>query len=383
MQRLREGLTVFGLALALLLWGVTGSAVAGEKVVLNVVTAGDTNMHELQKNVFGPAFSKQFPNVEINAVGSGPGDPGSQVIFQKLKSQKDANVAKYDIDVAIVHQSIMPQMIQNDLLAKYAPEISTYKLMTAANGKNALGFNVEGYVMPMFQSQVVLAYNPELVKNPPNTFEELVAWIKANPRKFGYNGVKGGMSGTGFTTGWVYWKSGKYDQYSAGAYDKGAEVSWPAAIKELKSLPVTMTTGNNDTLDKLNRGEIAMGPVWVDMLISMKNQNRMDPKIKMKLVSPGLPGQPMYLVVTKKAASYDAAKKFVEFITSPEQQAKVIVEQMGWLPGIDAKHVLPVVSATAKEMLFADVPPETLEKNGLAFPQQQYFKDLLTAYEEN
>lgn len=383
MQRVRVGLAVFGLALALLWWGATGPAVAGEKVVLNVVTAGDTNMHELQKNVFGPAFSKQFPNVEINAVGSGPGDPGSQVIFQKLKSQKDANVAKYDIDVAIVHQSIMPQMIQNDLLAKYAPEIATYKLMTAANGKNALGFNVEGFVMPMFQSQVVLAYNPDLVKNPPNTFEELVAWIKANPRKFGYNGVKGGMSGTGFTTGWVYWKSGKYDQYAAGAYDQAAEASWPAAIKELKSLPVTMTTGNNDTLDKLNRGEIAMGPVWVDMLISMKNQNRMDPKIKMKLLSPGLPGQPMYLVVTKKAASYDMAKKFVEFITSPEQQARVIVEQMGWLPGIDAKHVLPVVSAKAKEQLFADVPPETLEKNGLAFPQQQYFKDLLTAYEEN
>ena len=51
---------------------------------------------------------------------------------------------------------------------------------------------------------VALAYNPDMVKNPPNTFEELVAWIKANPRKFGYNGVKGGMSGTGFVTGWVY-----------------------------------------------------------------------------------------------------------------------------------------------------------------------------------
>ena len=145
-----------------------------------------------------------------------PGIPGSRVIFQKLKSQKDAGVAKYDIDVAVVHQSIMPDMIQNDLLAKYAPEIGTYKLMTAANGKNALGFNVEGYVMPMFQSQVVLAYNPDMVKTPPNTFEELVAWIKANPRKFGYNGVKGGMSGTAFITGWAYWKSGKYDRTPRG-----------------------------------------------------------------------------------------------------------------------------------------------------------------------
>jgi len=374
---------LLGMAVGAMLCGAPCPSAAGEKIVLNVVTAGDTNMHELQKSIFGPAFTKLYPNVEINAVGSGPGDPGSRVIFQKLKSQKDANVAKYDIDVAVVHQSIMPDMIQNDLLAKYGPEIATYKLMTAANGKNALGFNVEGYVMPMFQSQVVLAYNPDMVKNPPNTFDELVTWIKANPRKFGYNGVKGGMSGTAFTAGWVYWKSGKYDQYAKGAYDKGAEASWPAAIKELKSLPVTMTTGNNDTLDKLNRGEIAMGPVWVDMLINMKNENRMDPKIRMKLIGPGFPGQPMYLVVTKKSPSYEMAKKFVEFITSPEQQAKVVVERQGWLPGIDAKHVLSVVSPKAKEMLFGDIPPETLEKNGLVFPQQQYFKDLLTAYEEN
>jgi ABC-type uncharacterized transport system YnjBCD substrate-binding protein len=374
---------VGGGVLAVLAWGLAGPAWAGEKIILNVVTAGDTNMHELQKNVFGPAFVQKFPNVEVNAVGSGPGDPGSRVIFQKLKSQKDANVAKYDIDVAIVHQSIMPDMIQNDLLAKYAPEISTYRLMTAADGRNALGFNVEGYVMPMFHSQVVLAYNPEMVKKPPTTFEELVAWIKANPRKFGYNGVKGGMSGTAFVTGWTYWKTRLYDQYARGTYDKSAETGWPAAIKELKGLPVTMTTGNNDTLDKLNRGEIAMGPVWVDMLIAMKNEGRMDPKIKMKLISPGLPGQPMYLVVSKKAANFEMAKKYVEFITSPEQQARVIVERNGWLPGIDAKHVLPVVSAKAKEMLFGDVPPDALEKYGLVFPQQQYFKDLLTAYEEN
>lgn len=380
---LKSWMVVGGGVLAIVMWGLAGPASAGEKIVLNVVTAGDTNMHELQKNIFGPAFSQKFPNVEINAVGSGPGDPGSRVIFQKLKSEKDANVAKYDIDVAIVHQSIMPDMIQNDLLAKYAPEISTYKMMSAANGRNALGFNVEGYVMPMFQSQVVLAYNPAMVKNPPNTFEELVTWIKANPRKFGYNGVKGGMSGTGFVTGWAYWKSGKYDQYAKGSYEKGAEGAWPAAFKELKGLPVTMTTGNNDTLDKLNRGEIAMGPVWVDMLISMKNEGRMDPKIKMKLISPGLPGQPMYLVVTKKSPNYEMAKKYVEFITSPEEQAKVIVDRMGWLPGIDAKYVLAEASAKAKEMIFQDLPSDVLEKYGLVFPQQQYFKDLLTAYEEN
>ena len=368
---------VFGLV-----FGWVGLATA-QQVTLNVVTAGDTNMHDLQRNVFAPEFEKRNPGVKINAVGSGPGDPGSRVIANKLKSQKDAGVAKWDIDVAIVHQIVMSELIQQDLVAKYAPEIATYKLMTAADGRNALGFNVEGYVMPMFHSQVVLAYNPEMVKSPPNTFEELLAWIKANPKRFGYNGVKGGMSGVAFTTGWAYWKTGQYEKYAKGPYDKGAQAGWPAAIKELKGLPVTLTTGNNDTLDRLNRGEIAMGPVWVDMLINQKNEGRMDPKIRMKLISPGFPGQPMYLVVPKNAANYQVAKKYVEFITSPEIQARVIVERNGWYPGIDGQHVLPHVSEKAKGLLFQDVPPDVLAKYGLSFPLSAYFKDLMTAYEEN
>jgi ABC-type uncharacterized transport system YnjBCD substrate-binding protein len=365
-----------------LVFGWVGLATA-QQVTLNVVTAGDTNMHDLQRNVFAPEFEKRNPGVKINAVGSGPGDPGSRVIANKLKSQKDAGVAKWDIDVAIVHQIVMSELIQQDLVAKYAPEIATYKLMTAADGRNALGFNVEGYVMPMFHSQVVLAYNPEMVKSPPNTFEELLAWIKANPKRFGYNGVKGGMSGVAFTTGWAYWKTGQYEQYAKGPYDKGAQAGWPAAIKELKGLPVTLTTGNNDTLDRLNRGEIAMGPVWVDMLINQKNEGRMDPKIRMKLISPGFPGQPMYLVVPKNAANYQVAKKYVEFITSPEIQARVIVERNGWYPGIDGQHVLPHVSEKAKALLFQDVPPDDLARYGLSFPLSAYFKDLMTAYEEN
>jgi ABC-type uncharacterized transport system YnjBCD substrate-binding protein len=367
--------------LGALLLGSTSLAAA--QATLNVVTAGDTNMHDLQRNVLGPEFEKRNPGVKINAVGSGPGEAGSRVVVNKLKSQKDAGVAKWDIDVAIVHQIVMPDLIQQNLAARYAPDLATWKLMTASDGRNALGFNVEGYVMPMFHSQVVLAYNPEMVKSPPGTFDELVAWIKGNPKKFGYNGVKGGMSGVAFTTGWTYWKTGQYDKYAKGPYDKSAETGWPTAIKELKALPVTLTTGNNDTLDRLNRGEIAMGPVWVDMLIDLKNQGRMDPKIRMKLIAPGFPGQPMYLVVAQNASNGSVARKYVEFVTSPEIQARVIVERNGWYPGIDGQHVLPHVSDKAKALLFQDVPPDALARYGLSFPLSQYFKDLMTAYEEH
>ena len=76
--------------------------------------------------------------------------------------------------------------------------------MTSEASKNALGTNVDGYVIPMFHSQTAIAYNPALVKAPPKNYDELAAWAKANPSKFGYNGIKGGMSGVGFVVGWVY-----------------------------------------------------------------------------------------------------------------------------------------------------------------------------------
>ena len=36
-----------------------------------------------------------------------------------------------------------------------------------------------------------------------------------------------------------------------------------------------MTPGNAGTLDQLNRGEIAMGPVWVDMFYTWQADGKM------------------------------------------------------------------------------------------------------------
>lgn len=355
-----------------------------QQTTLSIATAGDTNMLELQKNIFAPDFIKKFPNVRIVAVGTGPGDPGSRAIHTKLKAQKDAGVAKWDIDMAVVHQAFMADFLKDDLLLKYVPKAATAKFVTSADSKNSLGTNVDGYVIPMFHSQVALAYNPKIVSKPPKSYEELVSWIKANPKKFGYNGIKGGMSGVAFVTGWTYWKTKQYDILAKGPYDKKNEQAWPQVLKELKALDpsATITAGNAGTLDMLNRGEIAMGPVWVDMLVTWIHEGRMDPNIRMTLIAPGLPGQPMYLVIPKKAANPDMALKYIDFISSPEIQAKYIVERNGWYPGIDAKQVMPLVSQKAKNELFRDLPPEDLDRYGLSFPLTQYFKDLLTTFEE-
>lgn len=351
-------------------------------VTLNIAVAGDTNMADLFKDAIGAEFTKQNPNITLNVVGVGPGDAGSQAIFTKLDAQKQANKEKWDLDVAVVHQSIMGQMLQNGLVTKYLDGMPNAKYVVGEGAKNALGTDVTGYVVPMFASQTAIAYTPD-VKTVPNSYEELVTWIKANPGKFGYNGVKGGMSGVAFVTGYTYWKTGAYKELATGTVDTAKEKDWPAIMKELKALPVTYTNGNNGTLDMLNRGEIQMGPVWVDMYYTWVREGRMNPNVKLKLIAPGMPGQPMYFVLPSKATNADAAKKFIDFMADPGVQAKFIVERNGWYPGIDANAVMPKVADDAKSKLFSTISADELATKGQQFPLAQYLKDVQAIYEQN
>jgi ABC-type uncharacterized transport system YnjBCD substrate-binding protein len=144
---------------------------------------------------------------------------------------------------------------------------------------------------------------------------------------------------------------------------------------------VTMTPGNAGTLDALNRGEIAMGPVWVDMFYTWVGDGKMNPDTKLQILSPGLPGQPMYYVIPAKAASQDIARKFIEMATSPEVQAEGIVKRFNWYPGIDPVHVQAKLDQASWQKLFTDISPDDLATKGKPFPLSQYFTDILEAYE--
>jgi len=363
--------------------GLGGSAASAE-TILNVATAGDQNMLDYVTDYLGPMFEKQNPGVKVRGVGTGPGDAGSQKIYEKLEAQKQAGAKAWDIDVAVIHQVMAGQMVKSDLLAKYRGDIPTGKLVSRDTAKMALGTNVDGFVMPMFHSQTVLAYQPDLIKSPPKTFDELVAWTKAHPKQFGYNGIKGGMSGVSFVCAWMYAYSGEADKLMNGPYDDGLKAKWDPILAKLKEFNqnVTLTPGNAGTLDMLNRGEIAMGPVWVDMFYSWQAQGRIPPTMKLTLIGPGMPGQPMFYVVPKMAANAKLAEKFVALATSPEVQAEGIVAKFNWYPGIDAQYVKPALKPETWSKLFTDVTPEDLTAKGKPFPIAPYFKDIMEAYEK-
>jgi ABC-type uncharacterized transport system YnjBCD substrate-binding protein len=221
---------------------------------------------------------------------------------------------------------------------------------------------VKGYVMPMFNSQTAIAYNPALVANPPTNYQDLAAWVTENPKQFGYNGIKGGMSGVAFVVGWVYAFGGDTATLENGPFKDGEMDKLSPAFESLKQFNrnVAMTPGNAGTLDMLSRGEIAMGPVWVDMFYSWQANGQLPPDLKLVLPESGMPGQPMYYVIPAKAAHDDLAKKFVALATSPGVQAEGIVKKFNWYPGIDAENVKSQLDADTWSKLFTDISPKQL-----------------------
>jgi putative spermidine/putrescine transport system substrate-binding protein len=367
---------------ATLALGLASTPVAATE--LTVITAGDQNMVDYINEYLGPLFEEQNPGHTVRAVGTGPGDAGSQKIVERFEAQKQAGSETWDTDVAVAHEKFIGPMIEGGYLAAYRDNIATGKLVTRGNADMALGARVSGYVMPMFNSQTALAYNPALVPNPPKSYAELAAWVKENPKQFGYNGIKGGASGVSFVMGWIYaFGEGDATKLMNGPFEEAETQKWDAAFDSLKEFTrnATLTPGNAGTLDLLSRGEIAVGPVWVDMFYSWQANGQLPPEFKLVLPAPGMPGQPMHYVIPEKAAHKELAEKFVELATSPKVQAEGIVKRFNWYPGIDAQHVQAELDADTWNKLFTDVTPEDLASYGKPFPIAPYNTAILEAYE--
>jgi putative spermidine/putrescine transport system substrate-binding protein len=358
-------------------------ALAQQRVTLNVLTAGDQNMVDYITDYLGPMFQRQNPGVTVRALGTGPGDAGSQRIWERLEAQRRANTNSVDVDVAVVHQTMAGRMVAEGLLSRFRDQASTGQLSTSDVTRNALGQNVDGFVLPMFNSQIALAYNPARVANPPRTFAELEAWVRQNPRRFGYNGIRGGMSGVGFVFGWAYAFGPDQKRLIEGPFDAEAVTALTPAFQRLREFNrnVVITPGNAGTLDAMNRGEIDIGPVWMDMFYSWQAEGRLNPAYRLVLPESGMPGQPMYYVIPARAANNDVARRFIELATSPPVQAEGIVRRFNWLPGIDAQHVRQHLDQQTWDRLFRDVGPDQLARGARPMPQADFMRALQEAYE--
>jgi len=118
---------------ALLAFVLGMPALAQQKGTLNLVTAGDQNMVDYVKDYLAPMFEKEHPGVTVRAVGTGPGDAGSQKIYEKIEAEKDNS--SWDIDVAVIHQKAAGEMVTKGLLAHYVLDVPTGKFVSSEAAK--------------------------------------------------------------------------------------------------------------------------------------------------------------------------------------------------------------------------------------------------------
>ena len=79
---------------------------------LTVATAGDQNMVDYINQYLGPLFEKTYPGNTVRAVGTGPGDAGSQKILERFDAQQAAKSPVWDVDVAVVHEKFAGPMVE-------------------------------------------------------------------------------------------------------------------------------------------------------------------------------------------------------------------------------------------------------------------------------
>jgi len=118
------------------------------------------------------------------------------------------------------------------------------------------------------------------------------------------------------------------------------------------------------------------------MFYTFMAEGKLDPKVRLVLPAPGMPGQPMYFVIPKNAKNPEMAAKWIEYVTSPKVQGEVIIDRYNWYPGIDGSFVKDAAPPEAFDRLYKDISPEIMAQYGLSFPIVEYNDAMLEAYEK-
>lgn len=263
-------------------------------------------------------FEKQY-GIKANVI---IGDQTAN--FNKAIAEKD--MARGTIDVMIVGGQWVKTTMDLNLfygpLKNIVPE--TDKLSPSLWDVQE-GVLTKGYLAPFHRNQTGILYDPERVSNPPQTFDELVAWIDANPKKFGFNDPSKGGSGQSFVHTVIAYTTGGLDKYKGDADLVPSKVAnWDQAWNAINSRKdkLTITVSNNDSIIRLNGGEIAMTVAWDDNVKDMMSKGNLFRRAKMYIPKMGLAGGGDTMGILKNAPNKAAALVWIRHITTREQQIK-------------------------------------------------------------
>jgi putative spermidine/putrescine transport system substrate-binding protein len=308
-----------------------------EVTTINFVTDSDTNISDWISNKIAPAFEAQFPQYKL------------KVTIVRGVGNGDADIA--DRAYAALQTSADPQVDILEFDANSKPDLLTaglwYKVdeTSVPNSKNLLkGVKTSEFSMPYRGSQVLLAYDSTKVKDSdvPQTFADLMTWVKANPGQFVYCRPDKGGSGGNFVQRAIYEVTGKDPSlFKAGDPDPALLAKFPDAWKLLRDIHTSIydngayPAGNTQSLTLLQNGSVSMITAWSDQALQALAKGVLPATVKLaQLTDLPFPGGSTRLSIPKNAKNLQGALAFLNFMLGNDGQTSVI-KDVGGFPAVD------------------------------------------------
>ncbi|AGT08562.1 extracellular solute-binding protein [Paracoccus aminophilus] len=348
----------------LLQFGATGALVGlmprialAESGRIDVYITGDSNIINFWNNIIKPAFEAAHSGYRLNVVSARNNiAPIVDRALAALGSSTDPQVNLFDEN----DPNLPAGAIEKGLWVDFAKAgLENYDKINPVTKESDYGLPYRG-------TQVVLAFDTTrlALADAPKTWDELTAWIKANPGQFIYNRPDTGGSGGNFVRRAIHEANGRdpsifrIDNYTPGESDallaKGFEL-----LKDIAPSvygPGSYTADNMQSIQLLAQGVVTMAPVWSDMALAAVNQGVLPETTGfIQLTDLAFAGGFADMTVPSNAAHLDLTMKLCDLVLSPEIQAKVVTE-IGAFPAIEWKYLPEALSAKYASLQPASIP---------------------------
>jgi putative spermidine/putrescine transport system substrate-binding protein len=326
--------------------------------VIDWYTSSDSNIYDFWANTVKPAFEAAHSGVTINLIDAGD-SAGLQAIGERAIAAKQTGT---DPQADFFESG-------NAFLPAGAIDAGVYVNMREAglsnfSRVNPLAFNSD-YSLPYRGSQVLLAYDTTKLspEDAPRTWDELVAWIKANPGEFIYNRPDGGGSGGNFVRRAIHQANGlDPDAFTLENFtEEYAEETLGRAWEILTDIAPHLydggaySSGNTQSIQLLAQGVVTMVPVWSDQILQAIDQGVLPETTGLvQLQDLALVGGFTRAIVIDNGINRDAALQLADFILTEEIQSAILTE-LGGFPGVSWDYIDPALRER-----FADIVPQTI-----------------------
>jgi len=240
----------------------------------------------------------------------------------KVLAEKDKAVGTIDA-MLIGGEEINPLLAGELLYGPILGIIPDADKLTPELSKVQEGLPTKGYLVPVYRNQTGLLYDPQRVSDPPQTWDELVRWIKANPKQFAFCDPSKGGSGQAFIQTVIANLCGGLDKYKGDTELVESKVAdWNLAwdwFNENKK-DITITVSNFSSIDRLNQGEVSLIVAWDDDTQVNLSKGTLFKRAKMYIPKMGLPGGGDTLGVMKNAPHKAAGLLFIAYLIEKDVQ---------------------------------------------------------------